>query len=123
MISVAILGFGLVIVIESFLNSASGLNLSHNYVDALRVARDKFSELELTSFENKGLLPDFDSKSGSGYLGSREFTWVSNVNEISEPDYLTENLVEVCIKLNWKERNITKDATLAAYLPRKKEEK
>lgn len=119
MISVAILGFGLVIVIQSFLSSAGGLNLSYNYVEAGRIARDKFSELELASYENNGLLPDLDSKSGTGFLGPRELNWVSEVREIFEPDYLTEKLVGVCVKLNWQERNISKDITLAGYLPRK----
>jgi prepilin-type N-terminal cleavage/methylation domain-containing protein len=121
MISVVILGVGLVVVIQSFLSSARGLNTTQNYIEALRVAQDKFSELELSSYENKGLLPDLDSKSGAGFLGPREFNWVSKVKEITEPDYLTEKLVEVCVNLNWKERNVSRDVSLATYLPREKE--
>lgn len=121
MISMVILGVGLVVVIQSFLSSAGGLNTTQNYIEALRIAQDKFAELELASYENNGLLPDLDSNSGAGFLGPRKFDWVSQVNEITEPDYLTEKLVEVCVKLDWKERNVTRDISLAGYLPKQKE--
>lgn len=122
MLSVVILGFGLVIIIQSFLLSLNGLNISQNYIKALSFAQDKLTALELAAYENNGLLPGLAPESGKEHLGSREFTWVSEVKEIIEPDYLTEELVQGCIKLNWKERNINRDISLANYFPRKKEE-
>ncbi len=122
LISVAILGFGLVIVIQSYITSASALNISQNYVKAMRLARDKLTELELASYENNGLLPGAESNSGAEKIGSRDFNWATEVREISDSDYLTEKLVEVCVKLNWKEAGKSKDVLLSTYLPRLKEE-
>ncbi len=123
MISVAILGFGLVIVSQSYIISAGALNASQNYISATQLARDKLAELELVSYERKGLTPGLESDSGTRKIGPRNFNWLSEVKEVSSPDYLTEKLVEVCIRVDWTEAGRTKDAWVSTYLPRKQEEK
>lgn len=122
LISVAILGFGLVIVIQSYIASASALNISQNYVEAMQLAKDKLTELELTAYEKNGLPPQVESSSGREKIGSRDFNWSTEVREITEPEYLIEKLVEVCVKVDWKEAGIAKDALLSTYLPRVQEE-
>jgi type II secretion system protein I len=122
LISVAILGFGLVIVIQSYITSANALNISQNYISAMQLARDKLTEIELAAYEKKGLFPGDESGSGTEKIGSRNFNWETQVKEIYEPDYLAEKLVEVCVKLNWNEAGKPKDALLSTYLPRFKEE-
>jgi len=122
LISVVILGFGLVIVIQSYITSASALNISQNYVEAMRLAKDKLVELESVSYENNGLLPGAESNSGTEKVSSRDINWATEVREISDPDYLTEKLVEVCVKLNWKEAGKAKDVLLSTYLPHVPEE-
>jgi len=122
MISVAILGFGLVIVAQAYITSANALNVSQNYIDAMQLARDKLTQIELAAYEKKGLLPGEESGSGTEKKGSRDFNWITEVEEISDPDYLAKKLVLVCVKLAWKERGIAKDTVLSTYLPRKNEE-
>lgn len=119
MISAVILGFGLIIIIQSYLASLNGLKISQNYAQAMSWAAHKLTELQLSAYEKSGLLPKLES--GTASLNSRQCSWVSEVKEISQPEYLTEELVEVCLELNWQERNIIKDAALATILPRKKE--
>jgi len=123
LISVAILGFGLVIVIQSYMTSANALNISQNYVQAMQLAKDKLNEIELISYEKNGLLPQAESGSGTEKIGARDFNWVTEVREVLEPEYLSEKLVEVCVKLNWKEAGKAKDVSLSTYLSRVKEEK
>jgi hypothetical protein len=117
-----ILGFGLVIVIQSYITSAAAINTSQNYVEAMQLAKDKLTELELVAYEKSGLLPQAGYASGIEKLGSRDFNWAIDVKEITEPDYLNEKLVEVCLEADWKEGGKFKDVLLATYLPRKKEE-
>ncbi|MFH1355001.1 MAG: type II secretion system protein [Candidatus Omnitrophota bacterium] len=117
LISVAILGFGLVIIIQSYMSSVRGLNASQNYIEAVKFAQNKITELEIYAYENQGIFI-LGAESGTKELGSREFSWISEIKEIENPEYLTEELVEVCVKLDWKEANIAKDAELATYLPR-----
>lgn len=114
-----ILAFGLVIVIQSYVHSVSGINASRNYIAAMQLAAQKFSELELNAHQNNGL-SEFGLTSGSQAVAGRQFNWSSEIKEILEPDYLKDEAVEVCIKLDWKEKSIAKDATLSAYLPKQK---
>lgn len=121
LISVVILGFGLVLIIRSFTSSISGLNASQNYLEAMKLAKEKLIEKELLAYEDDGLF-EFGAQSGSQHLGSREFEWLTSVNELDGEDEVAKRLVEVCIRLDWKEANIDKHATLAAYLPKFYEE-
>lgn len=121
LISVAILGFGLLIIIQSFFSSLNGLNASRNYTDAMNLANDKISGLELIAYEKNGLLPELGLDAGRIRIGNRDFSWSSQILEVAEPQYLAKELVEACIKVDWKERNILKSAALATYLPRFKE--
>lgn len=122
LISVAILGFGLVTVIQSYIISANALNISQNYINAMRIAKDKLSELELAAYEKEGLNPGFSPEQGEERMGQRNFNWLTEIRGISEPDYLAEELVEACVKLDWKEAGKHKDALLSTYLPRRKED-
>lgn len=117
LISVAILTFGLVVKIQSYMHSLNGLNASRNYITAMQLAGQKFSELEVNAYENSGL-SQFGLTSGSEFAATRQFNWSSEIKEVSEPDSLRDKVVLVCIKLEWKERGIAKDAILSAYLPK-----
>lgn len=121
MLSVVILGFGLCIVLQSYLSSLHGLDASQNYLEAVRFAKEKLDGLTIAAYENSGLLPEV--KTGKAILGLREFNWESEVSEIHDPAYLSEDLVTASVNLDWRERNIAKNTVLATYLPKKKEEK
>lgn len=122
LVSVAILGFGLVIVIQSYITSASALNISQNYISAMQLAKDKLTDVGLVCYENNGLLPGAESRTGEEKLGARVFYWAAETREVSGSDYLAKSLVEVCVKVTWNEAGKEKDAILSTYLPRIKEE-
>lgn len=120
MIAVLILGVGLAVVIQSYLSSLRGINSSQNYIDAMRLSQEKLSELEVVSYENSGLVPQADF--GSTNLGGRSFNWMTQIEETAEPEYLSNDTITARVVFGWQEKNITKSAGLAVYLPKKKDE-
>jgi prepilin-type N-terminal cleavage/methylation domain-containing protein len=120
MVSVVILGFGLCIVIQSYISALAGLDISRNAVESARFAQEKMDELTAAVYENNGLVPE--SESGSAVLGSRQFNWKTEISEIENPEYLTEDFVEARVNVDWRERNIAKNTSLMTYLPKKKKE-
>lgn len=120
LVSVAILGCALVVIIQSYAASLSGLNISQNYITAAGLAQDKIAQIELAAFESGGL-DTYGLQSGSERIGGRDFSWSYEIEEIGDSENLSENLVEACLRVNWKERGLDKDVSLATYLPRKKE--
>lgn len=119
MISVVILGFGLCVVIQSYMSALSGFNTSQNYIEAMRFAKEKESELEIAAYENKGLLPE--AKSGETILGSREFHWKTEVSEIPNSGNFSNDFVMAAVSMDWRERNIQKNNAIVTYLPKRKE--
>ena len=119
MISVVILGFGLCVIIRSYISTLSGFNITQNYITAMRAARDKEVELEIASFEDKGLLPD--TKSGEITSGTRNFNWRTEVSEFAAEGNFSKSFVMASVNLNWQERNIPKSCAVITYLPKREE--
>lgn len=119
MISVVILGFGLCIVIQSYMSALSGFNTTQNYIRAMRFAKEKGIELEIAAYENKGLLPE--AKSGETTLGSREFHWKTEVSEIFGSGNFSNDFVMASAGMDWQERNIHKASAIVTYLPKRRE--
>ncbi len=119
MISVVILGFGLSIVIQSYMSALSGFNTSQNYIAAMRFAKEKGVELEIAAYENKGLLPE--EKSGETTLGAREFHWKTKVSEVPNSGNFSNDFVMAAVSMDWQERNIHKNRVIVTYLPKRKE--
>ena len=119
MISVFILGFGLCVIIRSYISTLSGFNITQNYITAMRFAKDKVTELEIASFEEKGMVPD--TKSGETTRGSRKFDWRTEVSEIPNEGNFSKSFVMASVNLNWQERNIPKDCTVITYLLKRTE--
>lgn len=118
MLSVVILGFGLSVVIRSYMSALSGFETTQNYIGAIRFAKDKIDELTVQSFESNGLLPE--SKTGQFKNGAREFVWKTEVSEIKTPEYLNKDFVTASVNLDWQEKNTAKNCFIATYLPKKK---
>lgn len=119
MISVVILGFGLCIVIQSYASALSGFNTSQNYIAAMRFAKEKMVELEISAYENKGLL--FEKKSGEITFGAREFHWKTEISEVPSSGNFSNNFVMAAISMDWQERNIHKNRAVVTYLPKRKD--
>jgi type II secretion system protein I len=120
LVSISILGFALVIIIQSYAASLSGLNISENYINASGIARDKIAQVELLALESGGL-DVYGEQSGIERLNGRDFSWSYEVKEIDDNENLSKNLAQVCLRVSWKERGLDKDVFSAAYLPKKKE--
>ena len=121
LISVAVLGFGLVTVIQSYASILRGYASSRNYFEAVNLALAKITELELSAYEKEGLIAGEESRTEELQVGSRQGSLSREVKEVVEPDYLAGEMVELCVKLNWQERNTSKEIGMAMYLPKRKE--
>ncbi len=117
MVSVVILGFGLSIVIQSYMSALAGLDTSKNMVEAMFFAQKKIDELSSDAYKNNGTLAETDS--GVVKLGERFFNWKTEVRGIEEPEYLSGNFMAAEVSVDWKERNVGKNAALAIYLPKR----
>jgi prepilin-type N-terminal cleavage/methylation domain-containing protein len=122
LISVAVLGCGLVIIIQSYISALRGIEFSHNYFDAVKIVGKKFAEMEFSSYEKKGLLAGYESAPEEVKIGSRQGNLYSEVKDTADPDYLANDTVELCVKLNWQERANEKNIGMAMYLPKRNED-
>ena len=118
LISTLILGFGLVVILQSYLAAANAVQAGQDLLTASRFARDKAVELEIRSCEKGGLAPA--AEEGVFTSGGREFRWNAAVSVIDTPQYLSNDTVASLITLAWKERSIARSATLVSYFPRQK---
>jgi len=108
MISVAILGFGLTIVANSYIVALKGSNAARNNIRALVLAKEKLEALESSSL-NEGL----DVAVSEEVLASpaKNYNYLQDIVEIDQPedfDYLEyefqkkENLVYKYLTQNFK---------------------
>jgi len=120
MISVVILGIGLAIVAQAYLLALRGINSTQCNIQAQLLAKGKFEELATLSVTQNGLTA-FSEKDTLKNAG-REYEYSLEVKEISEPEYLTKDFVQACLRYSWQERNAVKNAVFSAYFPKHKEE-
>ena len=118
MVSVVILGFGLSIVIQSYMSALAGLDTSKNMVESMFFAQKKIEELISDSYKNNGSLPESDS--GVIKLDKKFFNWKTEISGIEEPEYLSGNFMAAEVSVDWKERNVDKNMAVAIYLPKRK---
>lgn len=134
MISIVILYFGLCVILNSFIGAVRALNAGQNYIESASFARGKIEEMEIASYENKGLAAD--TQSGSFTSEGRDFSWRLEAADISDRSQdhglasdgqshspeLAKEMLLVQVSLDWKERGIPKSSSIVAYLPKIKEE-
>ena len=72
MISIVILYFGLCVILNSFIGAIRALNAGQNYIESASFAREKIEEMEIASYENKGLA--LDKQSGNFTSRGRDFS-------------------------------------------------
>jgi len=118
LISTVILGFGLVVVLQSYMAAANAVKTSENLMAASRFVRDKSVDLEVAAYEKGGLLPG--TEKGVFLSKGREFSWNAAVTGIDTPNYLSEDTVAAAVTIGWKERSIARSAAVVSYLPRGK---
>lgn len=118
LISMVILGCGLVVILQSYLAAMNVALSSENYLSGARFAQQKAAELEILARERGGLLPG--TSAGNFTLDGRVFRWTAVVAQIEEPAYLSNNTVSSVIRLEWEERGRMKETAVAGYLPKGK---
>jgi len=121
MLSVLILGLGLVVVANSYLVALRGMNVSQNNVQAMILAKEKIDELEVSSLMQKGL-SGFSESATLKSLG-KNYNYALDITESTEPEYIAKYLVKACLVFSWQEQNSIKNATLSTYFPKYKEDK
>jgi prepilin-type N-terminal cleavage/methylation domain-containing protein len=117
MVSVLILGVGLVFVANSYIFALRGANFATNNVRAEIIAREKLEALEISSLKDgvaASLTQDVLKSSGKSY------DYVQNIEAISQPQDLAKYFMLACLTVSWQERNVIKDVNIATYLPRQK---
>ena len=120
LLSLSILGLGLCLVVRSFLSSLEAISINQDYLAAVPIASEKLAELRLQAYEKKGLTPSADS--GTVELGTREASYKREVSEITEPEYLKEDLLLAKVEMSWQRRGKTRNYTMLTGLPKYKED-
>ena len=121
MLSVLILGLGLVIIANSYLVALRGVNTAQNNIQAMVLVREKMDELELSSVLKKGLSV-FSESDTLKSLG-KTYGYSLEIAEMTEPEYMAKNIVQTCLAFSWEEKGVKKNATVSAYFPKYQEEK
>jgi type II secretion system protein I len=117
MVAVSILAVGIVLVLRSFLNTASALDSLQNRILAICVLEPKINDLEQKATEEKGIKPQDTQEELT--LGNRNARLKLEIYPINVEEF-KEDLNEVRLNLFWKEANKDKDEILVTYLPNKK---
>jgi len=119
MISVVILGAGLVLIANSYIVAARGINSTANNIAALNLAQEKLQALEILSLKEGLSASEIQDVLKST---SKNYDYTQKITEITEPLDLAKNLVQVCANLSWKEQNATKNITLSTFLPKQQKQ-
>ena len=117
MISVLILGVGLTSVANSYILALRGVNATQNNISALMLAKEKYEDLEFLSL--KGVSPSSLTSENIKSL-TKEYSYQQEIAPLEESLVLAKYLVSACLTLNWVEKNLSKNVTLATYLPKEK---
>lgn len=115
MVSVLILGVGLTLVANSYLVALRGVNTATNNIEALSLAREKITALEM-----EGLKDGLSASSSSGVLKSpaKSYNYTQEIINLNQPEELIKYLVQACLAVSWQEQNIEKNVILSTYLPK-----
>ena len=116
-------------VLQSRLGIISALNSAVNQMKALQFLEEKMSELEQVAMENDGMT--LQGGQEDVMLGVRPATWVLETVPVEMPgqekkegeeEEEAQPLLEVIMRLSWKEENKEKRMALVTFLPERVEE-
>ena len=104
MISVSILSFGIILILNSFMGPIMAAQLSRDYFNAGFLLEEKMLELysgDVEEGSSKGGFSAFDSK----------FSWDLDVARLEEIP-----CKEVSLKVLWKQKNKEQDLSILTYI-------
>ena len=110
MISVAILSFGLILILQGFTHSLNILRISENNLQATLLAEEKMAQLQIDAKNSEyGFLTDFN---GESQIDNIEFRWQTSIT----PDEEHEDLNELLTIVSWKEGKRKGTVPVITYL-------
>jgi prepilin-type N-terminal cleavage/methylation domain-containing protein len=110
MISVAILSFGLILILQGFTHSLNILRISQNNLQATLLAEEEMSQLQIDAKNSKyGLLTDLN---GESQVDNIEFSWQTSIT----PDEEYEDLNKLLTTVSWKEGRRKGAVPVVTYL-------
>ena len=110
MISVAILSFGLILILQGFTHSLNILSISENNLQATLLAEEKIAQLQIDAKQNEyEFLTDL---SGELKLNNIEFNWETRIT----PDGEYQDLNSVLTIISWKEGKRKGSVPVVTYL-------
>ena len=97
MISVAILSFGMILILQGFTHSLNILRISQNNLQATLLAEEKMAQIQIDAKKSQyGFLAD---SNGESKIDNIEFRWQTSIT----PDEEYEDLNELLTTVSWKE--------------------
>lgn len=118
MITVAILGSGIVLILRSFLSSAYTLDSLRSRIKALEIADCAANELEEASLEDGGVKESVDHK--EAILGLRKAEQITEVDPFVVAGSEENSLARATISIKWKEAGRGQDVVMVSYYHLKK---
>jgi len=104
MISVSILSFGLLLILNSFMRPIRAVELSKDYFKAGLLIEEKMFEIcnsDIKEGSSQGSFSDFNSR----------FSWNMDVIKLEENTFK-----EINLRILWNERNKEQDMIVSTYL-------
>jgi prepilin-type N-terminal cleavage/methylation domain-containing protein len=118
MVSVLMLGIGLVFIVNSYAMALRGVNSAVNIIEAMRLGQEKIGALEISNL--KGELSNYQDRGAIKSL-VKEYNYELLISDSADFGSLSEHLVEVCLGLNWQEQYSNRNASFSILLPKQKE--
>ena len=118
MVSVLILGFGLTLVANSYIVALRGVNATANDIGALSLAKESMESLEISSLRDGASTA---ATQGVLKFSNKSYDYVQEITKIEQPEVLSEELLQACLTLSWREQNVAKNVVFSTYLPKPKQ--
>ena len=110
MVSIAILSFGLILILQGFTQSLNALRISRNNLKTTLLAEEKITEIQIEAKQSTDLY--FGNLSGESDIDNIEFKWETSII----PDEEYEHLNKVRTTVSWKEGRRKGAVPLVTYL-------
>jgi len=110
MVSIAILSFGLILILQGFAYSANVLRISRNNLEATLLTEEKMAETEIMLKQTKDSL--FSGFNGESKSNNIEFKWKTELT--IDEEY--EDLNKVLATISWKEGRRKGTVPIFTYL-------
>jgi len=123
-VALSILSIGIVLVLRSYINVSSALDLATNRIEAICFLEGKMNTI-LEEVKTTGKIEG--STSGITNIGNRNAEWALEVTPLTDEALKDEeaqskwSLSEARFRISWKEGNVDRDSELVTYVRMQKD--